>query len=120
MQPAAISQFVGLCLCLGVSWLGSVSGSMTFAMTSPFGVCELFLKNTSKYSGCQRTISNGIKQKTRENVMFYAGFWTLWDGKKHRLGTGGRNRTGTGSPPRDFESRASTNFATPATPEHYR
>ncbi len=30
-------------------------------------------------------------------------------------GTEGRTRTGTGSPPSDFESDASTNFATPAT-----
>ena len=30
------------------------------------------------------------------------------------FGTGGRNRTDTESPPRDFESRASTNFTTPA------
>ena len=30
-------------------------------------------------------------------------------------GAGGRNRTGTGFTPRDFESRASTNFTTPAT-----
>ncbi len=29
-------------------------------------------------------------------------------------GAGGRNRTGTGFTPRDFESRASTNFTTPA------
>ena len=29
-------------------------------------------------------------------------------------GAGGRNRTGTGLTPRDFESRASTNFTTPA------
>ena len=29
-------------------------------------------------------------------------------------GAGGRNRTDTGSPPRDFESRASTYFTTPA------
>ena len=29
-------------------------------------------------------------------------------------GAGGRNRTGTVSPPADFESAASTNFATPA------
>ena len=29
-------------------------------------------------------------------------------------GAGARNRTETGSPPRDFESRASTNFTTPA------
>ena len=31
------------------------------------------------------------------------------------VGAGGRNRTGTGVTPRDFESRASTNFTTPAT-----
>ncbi len=30
-------------------------------------------------------------------------------------GAEGRTRTGMVSPPRDFESRASTNFATPAT-----
>lgn len=30
------------------------------------------------------------------------------------FGAGARNRTETGSPPRDFESRASTNFTTPA------
>ena len=30
------------------------------------------------------------------------------------LGAGARNRTEMGSPPRDFESRASTNFTTPA------
>jgi integrase len=30
------------------------------------------------------------------------------------LGAGGRNRTDTGLPPRDFESRASTSFTTPA------
>ena len=29
-------------------------------------------------------------------------------------GAGARNRTETGSPPRDFESRASTSFTTPA------
>ncbi len=29
-------------------------------------------------------------------------------------GTGGRDRTDMGLPPRDFESRASTNFTTPA------
>ena len=29
-------------------------------------------------------------------------------------GAGGENRTLMGSPPRDFESRASTNFTTPA------
>jgi hypothetical protein len=29
-------------------------------------------------------------------------------------GAGGRNRTDTGLPPRDFESRASTSFTTPA------
>ncbi len=29
-------------------------------------------------------------------------------------GAGGRNRTGMGLPPRDFESRASTSFTTPA------
>jgi S-sulfo-L-cysteine synthase (O-acetyl-L-serine-dependent) len=36
--------------------------------------------------------------------------------QKHRMnsGAGGRNRTGTGFTPRDFESRASTNFTTPA------
>ena len=30
------------------------------------------------------------------------------------LGAGGRNRTDMGLPPRDFESRASTSFTTPA------
>ena len=30
------------------------------------------------------------------------------------FGAGGENRTLMGSPPRDFESRASTNFTTPA------
>ncbi len=30
------------------------------------------------------------------------------------IGAGGRNRTDTGLPPRDFESRASTSFTTPA------
>ena len=30
------------------------------------------------------------------------------------VGAGGRNRTDTELPPRDFESRASTNFTTPA------
>ena len=33
---------------------------------------------------------------------------------RHAVGAGGRNRTGTGFTPRDFESRASTNFTTPA------
>lgn len=30
------------------------------------------------------------------------------------IGAGARNRTGTGSPPVDFESTASTSFTTPA------
>ena len=33
----------------------------------------------------------------------------------HMIGAGSRNRTGTVSPPRDFESRASTYSAIPAT-----
>jgi hypothetical protein len=36
---------------------------------------------------------------------------------KYRDGAGGRDRTDTESLPRDFESRASTNFTTPATIE---
>jgi hypothetical protein len=34
-------------------------------------------------------------------------------------GAGGRNRTDMGLPPRDFESRASTNFTTPARTLYY-
>ena len=38
----------------------------------------------------------------------------LWDSVEQENGAGGRTRTDTLLPKRDFESRASTNFATPA------
>src|SRR3990172_8173673 len=47
------------------------------------------------------------------------GAWTLLDCSGYVLGAGRGNRTPMVSPPRDFESRASTNSAIPAAcPEH--
>ena len=55
------------------------------------------------------------KQKTRILKVRVAGHWTLLHFLKHVLGAGSRNRTGTLFPARDFESRASTYSAIPAT-----
>lgn len=46
--------------------------------------------------------------------------WFALNDVELNFGAGSRNRTDTPFQARDFESRASTNFAIPATPAHYR
>lgn len=46
--------------------------------------------------------------------------WLALNDAELIFGAGSRNRTDTPFQARDFESRASTNFAIPATPAHYR
>ena len=53
------------------------------------------------------------QQKTR-NPLWDAGFWTYLDFSGCSIGAGGRNRTDMTLRSRDFESRASTSFTTPA------
>ena len=50
-------------------------------------------KYTPIFCGCQWTLLNAIKQKTRINTGFQAGFWMLLDGKKQADGGGGGFRT---------------------------
>ena len=50
------------------------------------------------------------QEKTRKPFEL-TGFGVAWDCLKSRFGTESRNRTGTVSPPPDFESGASTSFA---------
>ncbi len=47
----------------------------------------------------------------------YQGLWMILDGAGCICGAGGRTRTDTEFPQLDFESSASTNFATPAARE---
>ena len=44
---------------------------------------------------------------------------SFWSPNHFVIGAGGRNRTDMGLPPRDFESRASTSFTTPARTIYY-
>lgn len=58
------------------------------------------------------------QQKARKHLLMLV-LWTLLDYKKPADGARGRSRTGTLSPASDFESDASTNFATRAVGVHY-
>jgi hypothetical protein len=68
-----------------------------------------------KKAGLQRMVKVLYKQKTRVLQRRDTGHWTYLDCLKHVLGAESRNRTGTLSPARDFESRASTYSAISAT-----
>ena len=57
---------------------------------------------------------NSTEQKNSVFKPFQAVFWTKTNVMKLTFGTEGRIRTDTEFPQPDFESNASTNFATPA------
>ena len=63
---------------------------------------------------------NGAKTKKPDFPMKIWLKWFALNDAELNFGAGSRNRTGTPFQARDFESRASTNFAIPATPAHYR
>ena len=67
---------------------------------------------------CPQGFENSGDKKTRKPFEL-AGFGVAWDCLKSRFGTESRNRTGTVSPPPDFESGASTSFAISAIFSYY-